>query len=127
MNRRVKQHWLYGMIVMLVWCTSPCAAGVSGSVEGKITDAADRRPVVGVNILIVGTTIDAVSDAGGMYRFPNVRTGTYNLRFSAVGYKTVIMKGVRVQIDLRARLDVQMEASAVELQPVEVVAETPLI
>jgi outer membrane receptor protein involved in Fe transport len=127
MNRSIHLLCLRCTFAALLFFVQASRAGVSGSIEGKVTDGADRKPLAGVNISIAGTTIGTVSGADGQYRFPNIRAGTYEVRFSAVGFKTVIMKSVRVQIDLRTRLDVKMDASAVELQPIEITAETPLI
>ncbi|HLP17532.1 MAG TPA: TonB-dependent receptor [Bacteroidota bacterium] len=127
MNQHTRTGWITRILFVLIFFTYTANAGVSGSIEGKIVDAADGRTLPGVNILLVGTTIGAVSDANGQYRFPNVRAGYYEMRFSAIGYNTVIIKGVRVQIDLRTRVDARMEASAVELAPIEITAETPLI
>ncbi len=119
---------LLPIIGAIVLCSTRLfALGITGSIEGRILELSSHRPVIGANVIIVGTTIGTVSDTAGRYRFPNVRAGSYDLRFSGVGYKSVFVRGVSVEIDLRTHIDVTMELSAVEMEEVEVVAQTPLI
>jgi len=103
------------------------AIGTAGILEGNVRDKQTREPLVGVNILVVGTTYGAVTDVEGYFRVSNLRAGVYDVRFSLIGYKTLIMKKVTVLPDLRTRLDVDLEPSAVELEVVESRAERPLI
>ncbi|MGE5315824.1 MAG: TonB-dependent receptor [Acidobacteriota bacterium] len=127
MKTNASHRAIFFLLLGVLAAARVCHAGVSGSIEGTVTDAAEGRTLVGISVSIAGTTVGTLTDAEGFFRFPNVRAGTYDLRFSAVGYKTVIMKHVNVQIDLRTHLDVRMEPSAVEMKPVEVTAEMPLI
>jgi outer membrane receptor protein involved in Fe transport len=121
-------HVLLWSIACALWCIPAGAtAGVSGSIEGRILDKATMQPLIGANIAIVGTTTGTVSDRDGLYRFQNIRAGSYDLRFSAVGYATLILRMVGVRIDLRTRIDVSLEQSVTELQPIEITADMPLI
>jgi len=118
------------IIVLLLACGASAHAsfrGVTGILEGRITDKQTNEPLVGVNVVIVGTGFGAASDAEGYYRVNNVRAGIYEVRFSIIGYKTVLMTKVTIIPDLRTRLNVEMAASAIELGTVEVRAERPLI
>ncbi len=121
-------RWVCSSAIFIFMCAPvAAAAGVSGSVEGKILDKATLQPVVGVNIALAGPTIGTTSDRDGLYRFQNIRAGSYTMKFSAVGYAPVIIREVMVHIDLRTRIDVSLEPSVTELQPIEITAETPLI
>jgi outer membrane receptor for ferrienterochelin and colicin len=124
---RTRQFLAPAVLLGLLCLVHVCDAGVSGSIEGAIVDKTTQQPLVGVNIVIVGTTTGTVSDADGLYRFQNIRAGSYDVRFSSVGYTTLIIRQVLVRMDLRTRLDVKLESSVTELQPMEITAETPLI
>ena len=115
--------------ITLVLATSVGYAfpGITGILEGKIVDKATKEPLVGVNIYIVGTPYGTTSNDEGAYRIANVRGGEYDVRFSIIGYQTLIMKNVVVSPDLRTKLNVELEAGAVQFQPVEIVAKRPLI
>ncbi len=101
--------------------------GTTGILEGKVRDKQTHESLVGVNILVVGTTCGAATDTEGYFRIGNLRAGVYDVRFSMVGFKTLIMKEVTILPDLRTRLDVDLEPSAVELGVVESHAQRPLI
>jgi len=104
-----------------------CCAGVTGSIEGRIVDKTTLQPVVGVNVAIIGTPIGTTTDGDGLYRFQNIRAGSYDVKISAIGYAAVIYRQVIVRMDLRTRLDAALEPSVTELQPIEITAETPMI
>jgi len=101
--------------------------GTTGILEGRVRDKQTREPLVGVNVQIVGTQMGAASDEEGMYRVSNVRAGVYDVRFSIIGYRTAVMKKVTILPDLRTRIDIDLDVSAIELEAVEVRAERPLI
>ncbi|MFQ5799080.1 MAG: TonB-dependent receptor plug domain-containing protein, partial [Bacteroidota bacterium] len=56
-----------------------------------------------------------------------IRAGVYNAKFSILSYKTVIVEEVTIYPDLRNRLDVELEPAAIELEPITIKAERPLI
>ncbi|MDR1676299.1 MAG: mucoidy inhibitor MuiA family protein [Tannerella sp.] len=60
---------------------------LSNQVSGRILDAADGEPLVGVTVTIKGSTIGTVSDESGHYALP-VPAGGGELEASYVGYKT---------------------------------------
>lgn len=102
-------------------------AGTAGIVEGGVIDKTTREPLVAVNIQIMGTTLGSVTDLEGYYQINNIHAGMYDVKYSIIGYKSVIMKKVVILADLRTRMDVTMEASSVELQDVIITAKKPLI
>lgn len=115
------------MISLLFLSNQLLLGGTTGLLEGRIIDKATREPLPAANVLIIGTSFGAASDADGVFHINNIRAGIYDLRFSMVGYRTVIMRKVTILPDLRTRIDVEMEQSVIEIDVVEVRAEKPLI
>ena len=101
--------------------------GITGILEGRVRDRQTKEMLVGVNVTIVGTQYGGASDAEGLYIINNVRAGVYEVRFSFIGYKTVVMKNVTILPDLRTRIDLDLDPTSIELDVVEVRAERPLI
>lgn len=64
------------------------------TVSGTVTDAQTGNPLVGVNILIVGTSLGGITNANGHYSIP-VPSLQDSLRFSFIGYvtKTIPING----------------------------------
>lgn len=102
-------------------------SGTTGILEGKISDASTKEDLVSVIVQIVGTNMGTVTNTSGYYQISGVRAGMYDVKFTILGYKTIIMKNVTIYADLRSRLDVKMDQSAVELGAVEIFSQKPLI
>jgi TonB-linked SusC/RagA family outer membrane protein len=58
-------------------------------VTGTVTDEATRRPVAGVQITVIGTTLGAMTDDQGRYRLAGVPAGSARLRAKRIGYVSV--------------------------------------
>ena len=101
--------------------------GSAGTLDGKVTDKVTGDPLVSATVQIMGTTVGAVTDLDGSFQILNVFHGTYDLRFSIIGYKSIILKEVEVSADRRTRVDVQLEPSTVELEAVEIVSKRSMI
>ncbi|MBN2611916.1 MAG: SusC/RagA family TonB-linked outer membrane protein, partial [Bacteroidales bacterium] len=76
------------------------------SVSGKVTDAVTGEPLPGVNVIVEGTSIGAVTDLNGKYQI-NVPDENSVLVFSFVGYLSEnIIVGNKSAIDLVLTPDV---------------------
>jgi len=115
------------IFIELMLFVSLLFSSTNGSIEGRLKDKSTDENLFGATIQIVGTSIGTVSDNEGYYRIFNLRNGIYDVKFSLIGYKTVIMKNVDIHSDVRMRLDIVMEQSSVELGVVEISSQKPLI
>jgi len=89
------------------------------SISGRVTDSGNK-PLIGVNIIIIGTGTGTSSDVNGFYEIGNLSAGSYNIKFSAVGYRDVIKI-----IDLSnnsVRLIITLEEKPIETEQVIVTA-----
>lgn len=102
-------------------------AGVTGKIAGKVTDAETREELIGINILIEGTSLGAATNIDGTYVINNIEPGVYSLIFSGVGYQKKMITNVRVSSDFTTRIDVQLLTEAINLETIVVQAERPLI
>lgn len=115
------------LLALLSLLAADLQAGTNGILEGVVRDRRTREPLPGVNVVVTGTLQGASSDARGRFTVQNLRAGRYAVRFSLVGYQSALLKEVTVNADLRTRLTVDLDASAVELDEVVVVQQKPLI
>ena len=113
-------------ICLLIPLCSTCHADTKGKLSGKIVEA-KNEPIVGANVLIVGTAIGAGADDQGRFVIVNVPVGVYDVRVSAVGYQAKITRGVRLESGQTTTLNVTLAESAVEVGEVTVTAERPLV
>ena len=90
-----------GLLLALLLLLTPALApgGTTGKITGRATDKNSREALVGVNVIVEGTTLGGTSDANGMYTILNVPPGTHRIRASLVGYSPLVVNDVRVFID----------------------------
>ncbi len=103
----------------------------SGALKGKIIDKDTREPIPFANVVLeVGGTLEggATSDFDGNYTIKPVQPGTYDLKATYVGYKTVIVQGMVINSDQIRFFDVEMESSAQQIEEFVVTSyKVPLI
>ena len=58
----------------------------TGTVAGRVTDAATGAPVVNAQVIVVGTSIGAAVDNDGRFRITGVPSGPRQLRARSIGY-----------------------------------------
>ncbi|MBI1804629.1 MAG: TonB-dependent receptor [Ignavibacteriae bacterium] len=114
-------------VFAVVLSASPLIAGTTGILEGKVVDKETKEPLIGVSVAIVGTPTGAATNEVGFFQINNLQAGTYDVRFSNIGYQTLVCKNVDVHPDLRTKISIELGQSAVQLGEIEVTAERPLI
>jgi hypothetical protein len=102
-------------------------AGITGKLSGRVTDKSTGEPLPGANVLIVGTTIGASTDADGYFTLINIQPGEYSIRFGFVGYANLKIESVIVNADRTTKVDAQLTTSDIALNEVVVKAERPPI
>ncbi|MFO7935537.1 MAG: TonB-dependent receptor [Bacteroidales bacterium] len=85
------------------------------SVTGMVTDAATGEPLIGVNIVVEGTTIGTISDADGSYSI-TVPSAESVIDYSFVGYTTQ-----QIRVGNQTEINVELEPSAVGLDELVVI------
>ncbi len=99
-------------------------AGVTGKISGKLTSSESGLPVIGATIQIIGTNFGSVSDKNGRFAILNIPPGTYTLKFSFIGFESILLNDVQVTVDLTTWLDLTMDPSVLEGQ--EVIVHAPV-
>lgn len=107
--------------------TTALAAGTTGKIRGKVKDKQTGEALVGASIVIEGTSQGASTDINGDYIILNVQPGVYALRTTYLGYQTVRISNVTVNVDLSTEINFDLSSEAVNLQAVQIVAEAPLV
>ncbi len=102
-------------------------AGTTGKIAGKITDAATGEPLIGANIIIMGTSLGAATDFDGNYFIINIPPGKYEVKASSIGYNAVIIQNVKVSVDQTTKLNFELSEEAIEMGDVVVIATRPIV
>ncbi len=102
-------------------------AGTTGKIAGKITDKNTGDPLIGANILIVGTNFGAAANIDGEYFIINIPPGDYVLKASMVGYTPTVVQSVRVSVDQTTRINIELSEETYQLSNVVVTASKPIV
>jgi TonB-dependent receptor-like protein/carboxypeptidase-like protein len=94
-----------------------------GAIHGKIYDGITQEPLIGANVIIVGTSFGDASDADGAFRIGDLEPGTVRLKVSMIGYKTRIIPDVVVATARQVELKLALEPMAIGLGEVVVEAD----
>ncbi|HYK91844.1 MAG TPA: carboxypeptidase-like regulatory domain-containing protein, partial [Acidobacteriota bacterium] len=106
-----------------------CAQEVSAGITGTITDpsgAAIPGATVTAKDMNRGTEWPTQTNAEGIYAFPRIPVGTYELRVEMKGFKTSVRSNIVLELNQRARIDVQMEIGGTA-ESIEVTGAAPLL
>ena len=126
MRKQIHIIMIFALLGVLIY-TPAAWPGTTGKIAGIVTDKASGEPLPGANIVVDGTLLGAVSDLDGQYTILSVPPGTFKVHVSYIGYTKVVVSDVVVNIDLTARLDVIMEAEAIQTNETIVVAERKIL
>ncbi|MBL7961969.1 carboxypeptidase-like regulatory domain-containing protein, partial [bacterium] len=85
----------------------------TGKIAGKIVDASDGEPLIGCNIVLVGTKYGAASDLNGNFFVSNIPEGTYSVLFSYISYNKKTINPVTVTAGLTYNLQISLEPEGI--------------
>lgn len=114
-------------LTLIILSATILQAGTTGKIQGKVRDKETGDPLIGVNVILQGTARGAASDEEGFFFITNLPPGQYTVVFSMIGYNTVVVKNLRVRIDVTSEINVELDPVTLELETVVVIAERPLI
>ena len=103
----------------------------NGELKGRITDEKGEG-MIGAAVVILdasgnSTGRGTVTDFDGNYELSNLNAGTYDVKYSYVGYSAAIKKGVLVFADRAATVDIQLKPSTQITEVVVTAYVKPLI
>ena len=114
-------------LIFLSLCQITLFGGVTGKVSGKISDQSTGEPLIGANVMLLGSSLGSATDVNGMYHILNVPPGFYDLKVNMIGYGDKTVTGVRVEIDLSAVIDLDLAVEVIEGQMITVEANQKLV
>jgi hypothetical protein len=94
----------------------------TGTITGRVTDGMTKEPIVGANVVVVGTTLGAATDIDGKFDIRRVPLGTYSVRISVVGYLANVQSDVVVNAAKPTELFVGIMENEIKIEGVEISA-----
>ncbi len=100
---------------------------IYGKIAGTVVDAATGESLPGANVVIVGTSQGAVTDADGNFIILRVRPGTYSVRAQFIGFTAQVITGVKVRVDQTTRLSYSIREEIIEGEEIVITAERGVV
>ena len=114
---------LHGLIGLGLY--GQTTATLAGQVNDASGAAVPEASVVLTNA-DTGARREAITNSEGLYQFPLLPPGTYNLAVQKQGFKQVTQEGIRLEVNQAARIDLSLQIGAVS-ETVEVTGSAPLL
>ncbi len=99
----------------------------NGKISGNVRDQKTGEALVGVNIIVEGTSLGAVTDPEGDYFVINLAPGVYRVTASMIGYSKVTKTDIRVRSNQTTKVDFQLGEVSVQMGDVVIRAERPKV
>lgn len=103
------------LLLGLCMLAGAAAQTIYGSMAGTVTDTTGAV-IAGAHVqaknIQTGATIDTVSSSEGVYRFPDMPLGRYDLSVRASGFEPTTLTGINVQIQSTTAVNVTLKAGA---------------
>jgi len=108
-----------GACALALFAFPAAAQTPTGIVEGVVTEGSSSRPLSGVQVSIVGTTMGAVTSSTGAFRIPGVPAQVHNLRARLLGFSPVTRQ-ITVVAGQTLTVNFPLQISALQLEQVVV-------
>lgn len=109
------------MLIILVIQTGFTQTANHGSLRGSIVNQANKEPLIGANVIILGTTMGAMSDLQGRFFIPRIPAGQYKVRATLMGYKSA-EKDVTIVHQQETSLQFELKETVLEMPELIVTA-----
>ncbi len=114
-----RQSQLRGMVfagICLLVLNSSALAQALGSLNGAVRDP-QGASVIGATLTLTNTATGATRTVNtgkdGIYQFPQLQPGTYDLKVESTGFKTILSPGIAITVNSAITLDLAFEVGAV--------------
>ena len=126
---RSRLVWMCAIAALLAAPLSGWAQQTTGNLRGTVTD--DTGAVLpGVTVTLRGRAVPgaptSITNESGVFRFPNLPPGTYDITVELAGFATSTQTGIPVALGGTADIPVQMKVST-QQETITVTAEAPVV
>ena len=118
----VLTQWRRALVALAILPAALAAQG-TGTIRGKVTDAATRQPLGDVQVQVVGSTVGAITNSAGEYVMTAVPGGPHELRVRRIGFERLV-QAVTVAPGADARVDFALRATVNQLDALVVTGTT---
>ncbi|MBR5254047.1 MAG: TonB-dependent receptor [Bacteroidales bacterium] len=106
-------------LVLIFTIITTMVSAQTGSIRGFVYDKETGEPLMLTNVVLENTLIGTTTDVNGYFVLSKIKTGSYNIKVTLLGYETYIAP-IKIEKNKVLALKVDLNPSATELQTVEI-------
>ena len=122
----MKKHILSALVCFALFFSANLKAQETGTISGTVVDAETGETLIGVNIMVDGTSKGTATNLDGYYSINGLEAGTYTIVASYVSFQRQTITGVEVEAGEVAKLDLTLVPETEDLGDVIITAEAVL-
>ena len=122
----MKKHILSALVCFALSVSFNLKAQDAGTLTGTVVDAETGETLIGVNVVIEGTTTGTSTNLDGQYTISGLSPGTYTLLVSYISFQKQTITGVEVTAGEVTKLDLTLQPETEQLEDVIITAEAIL-
>ncbi len=122
MNYECNKDKMLVVFLLLLFWTGYIFAGITGKITGIVKDKNTGKPLMGANIIVMGTTLGAASDEDGIFIILGIPPGIHEVKSMYIGYQTMVLSNVKVNVDMTTELIFELSPQAIRGEEVVVVS-----
>jgi hypothetical protein len=121
-NRLTTKEWgtasilaMASTLILTLAAVSSFGQTVNATLAGTASDSAGAvvaTASVTVTNIKTGVATSGMTDANGNYIFPSLVPGAYTVKVEKAGFRVVVLSGIELLVDQKARVDVKLEVGA---------------
>lgn len=118
----MKKLFLRLLLLLAILYSKLFAQNSTQTIRGTVMDKQSQSPLPGVNIIVLGSDplIGASTDENGKFEMKDIKPGRYDVKFSFLGYKEIVLSNILITSGKEAILDVGLEENINKLEEVTV-------
>jgi outer membrane receptor protein involved in Fe transport len=124
-ERRWSKATAVFVLSLLLLIVPGLSAQTAGKVSGVVKDQDTGEPLVGANVVIIGTPMGAATDTDGSFFIINVPPGKYEIEASILGYQRMRQRDLIVNSGKTTTANFLLRGTALVQQEVVVQATRP--
>ena len=90
---------LFFYLILGVFSILPQSAIGTGTIKGKVVDKGTGEPLIGANVILLGTEYAAATNVDGNYIIYNVSPGSYFVKVAYIGYNSIEIENTKIIAD----------------------------
>src|SRR5438876_3797023 len=100
----------YLILIILICGSISLFSQDKGIITGTVTDKETQKPLSDVTVAIIGREKHTAADSLGKFEFKNLAYGNYQLKFSAIGYESIVKTDIVVLSSRPTNINVQLNS-----------------